>query len=154
MDNELLQSFISAGQEPAAEQESSRVSLYRQASFKDDKNKKKDVKTSSSSQPQEPQSSGWVRKKDRVVIEQRKLRPTTALAIDECYCDKDRAASVSFGYLDIKHELKQKKVNERAKVRITPDDDSMAFYIFGLREIKAGHLDSAVYFISKVDHDD
>lgn len=149
MDSELLQSFVAAGQDQAEHEPVENSRLYRQASFKDDKSKKKEVRISTTPQP-EVSASGWSsRKKDRVVIEQRKPR-FNSLALDECYCDKDRAASVSFGYLDIKHELKQKRTSERSDVRIMPDDDSMAFYIFGLREIKARHLESAVYFISKV----
>lgn len=139
MDSELLQSFVRSG--PSLdEEEPSR--LYPPPPPKD-KDKKKDRSDT-------PTPPLWGRRKHVVVIEQRKIN-TIALAIDECYCDKDRAASVSFGYMDIKHELKQKQSADKMKVRIMPDDtDAMAFLMLGMREIKNGNIESGVRFLSKV----
>lgn len=139
MDSELLQSFVRSGAS-LDEEEPSR--LYPPPALKD-KEKKKDRSDT-------PTPPLWGRRKHVVVIEQRKIN-TIALAIDECYCDKDRAASVSFGYMDIKHELKQKQSADKMKVRIMPDDtDAMAFLMLGMREIKNGNVESGVRFLSKV----
>lgn len=142
MDSELLQSFVRSGPTPEEEAEPSR--LY-QAPDKKEKDKKKDRSEDSPTPPLK-----WGRRRNVIVIEQRKYQ-TIALAIDECYCDKDRAASVSFGYMDIKHELKQKIAVDKQKVRIMPDDtDTIAFLMLGMREIKNGNLESGVRFLSKV----
>lgn len=142
MDDELLQSFVRAGAAIEEDPEPSR--LYPQP--KKDKERKK--KERDDDAPTPPPT--WGRRKNVVIIEQRKAR-TIALAIDECYCDKDRAAAVSFGYMDIKHELKQKQSAEKTKVRIMPDDtDAMAFLMLGMREIKYGNTESGVRFLSKV----
>lgn len=147
MDSELLQSFVRSGPTPEEEAEPSR--LYPPPSQQQKEKKKKgiDWEDDCDKPPTPPQ---WGRRKHVVVIEQRKFK-TIALAIDECYCDKDRAASVSFGYMDIKHELKVKQTSEKMKVRIMPDDtDAMAFLMLGMREIKNGNLESGVRFLSKV----
>lgn len=141
MDSELLQSFVRSG--PTAEEEQEPSRLYPPPQEKKEK-KKKDRSEEVESPP-----PLWGRRKHVVVIEQRKAR-TIALAIDECYCDKDRAASVSFGYMDIKHELKVQKSATALSVRIMPDDDSMAFLMLGMREIKNGNTESGVKFLSKV----
>jgi hypothetical protein len=140
MDSELLQSFVGQSNEDEQEQPSR---LYQ----KQEKQEKK-VRADT---PSTPQPSNWKRnRKNVVVIEQKKVR-SVALAIDESYCDKDRAASCSFGYLDIKQEFKQKGTFDRNKARIMPDDtDTMAFLTLGKKEIKAGHLESGVKFITKV----
>ena len=140
MDSELLQSFVRTG---ADDDEPEPSRLY----VAPDKEKKKKDKQDRDTPTPPPLWSG--RRKHVVVIEQRKIN-TIALAIDECYCDKDRAASVSFGYQDIKHELKQKQSAEKQKVRIMPDDDSMAFLMLGMREIKSGNTESGLRFITKV----
>lgn len=143
MDSELLQSFVRSG--PTAEEEAEPSRLYPPQ-----KDKQKDKKKDRSEDPPTPPPTIWGRRKNVVIIEQRKAR-TIALAIDECYCDKDRAASVSFGYMDIKHELKQKQTAEKLKIRIMPDDtDAMAFLMLGMREIKNGNTESGVRFLSKV----
>lgn len=142
MDSELLQSFVRSG--PTLEEEAEPSRLYPPQDKKD-KDKKKDRSDDSPTPPLK-----WGRRRNVIVIEQRKYQ-TIALAIDECYCDKDRAASVSFGYMDIKHELKQKIAVEKQKVRIMPDDtDTIAFLMLGMREIKNGNLESGVRFLSKV----
>lgn len=141
MDDELLQSFVRAG--PTLEPEPEPSRLYPPPKTKEKKKKDRDEDA-----PTPPPL--WGRRKNLVIIEQRKAR-TIALAIDECYCDKDRAAAVSFGYMDIKHELKQKQTAEKTKVRIMPDDtDTMAFLMLGMREIKYGNTESGVRFLSKV----
>jgi hypothetical protein len=144
MDSELLQSFVRSG--PTLDEEAEPSRLYPvQPKDKQGKDKRKDRSEDSPTPP-----PLWGRRKNVVIIEQRKAR-TIALAIDECYCDKDRAASVSFGYMDIKHELKQKQTAEKLKVRIMPDDtDAMAFLMLGMREIKNGNIESGVRFLSKV----
>ena len=141
MDSELLQSFVRSG--PSHEEEAEQSRLYPPPSK--DKDKKKEARAETPSTP----PPIWGKRKNVVIIEQRKFQ-TVPLAIDECYCDKDRAASVSFGYMDIKHELKQKTASEKLKVRIMPDDDSMAFLMLGMREIKTGNRESGVRFLSKV----
>lgn len=141
MDSELLQSFVRSGT-TLEEEEPSR--LYQQAQPKEKDKSKKDRAEVVTPPP------GWGRRKNVVVIEQRKFN-TIALALDECYCDKDRAASVSFGYMDIKHELKQKHSSDKMSIRIMPDDsDAMAFLMLGMREIKFGNSESGAGFISKV----
>lgn len=141
MDSELLQSFVRTGAETEVEEPSR---LY----VAPDKEKKKKEKVDRDDAPTPPPL--WGRRKHVVVIEQRKIN-LIALAIDECYCDKDRAAAVSFGYQDIKHELKQKQSADKQKVRIMPDDtDTMAFLMLGMREIKSGNTESGLRFISKV----
>lgn len=139
MDSELLQSFVRSG--PSLdEDEPSRLYVAPAPKDKDKKKERTDT----------PTPPLWGRRKHVVVIEQRKFN-TIALAIDECYCDKDRAASVSFGYMDIKHELKQKQSADKMKVRIMPDDtDAMAFLMLGMREIKNGNIESGVRFLTKV----
>jgi hypothetical protein len=140
MDSELLQSFVRVGTNDEPEEPSR---LYPPPQKKEDKKKDRDTPTT-------PPVISWGRRKNVVIIEQRKAR-TVALALDETYCDKDRAASVSFGYMDIKQELKQKQSNEKLKVRIMPDDsDAMAFLMLGMREIKTGNVESGVKFLSKV----
>lgn len=140
MDSELLQSFVRTG---ADEDDPEPSRLYTAP----DKEKKKKEKVDRDTPTPPPL---WGRRKHVVIIEQRKIN-TIALAIDECYCDKDRAASVSFGYQDIKHELKQKQSADKQKVRIMPDDtDTMAFLMLGMREIKTGNTESGLRFISKV----
>lgn len=142
MDSELLQSFVRSGPTPEEEAEPSRLYV---APDKKEKDKKKDLADDCPTPPLK-----WGRRRNVIVIEQRKYK-TIALAIDECYCDKDRAASVSFGYVDIKHDLKQKQAAEKQKVRIMPDDtDTIAFLMLGMREIKNGNLESGVRFLSKV----
>lgn len=143
MDSELLQSFVRSGT-TLEEEEPSR--LYQQSQPKDkDKSRKDRTDT-----PTPPPNASWGRRKHVVVIEQRKFN-AVALALDECYCDKDRAASVSFGYMDIKQELKQKQTSEKMSIRIMPDDsDAMAFLMLGIREIKFGNSESGASFISKV----
>lgn len=145
MDYEQLQSFVRSG--PTIEDDPEPSRLYPPP--KDKEKKKKDARDESP--PSFVPINRWGRK-NVVVIEQRKAR-TIALAIDECYCDKDRAAAVSFGYMDIKHELKQKQTAEKLKVRILPDDtDAMAFLMLGMREIKNGNIESGVRFLTKVAH--
>lgn len=147
---ELLQSYV-RGASAVEEEEPSR--LYPQQQKLEEKEKivkekvvKKQIRRDSAPQPR------WSsRRKPTIVIEQRKFK-TVPLAIDECYCDKDRAAAVSFGYMDIKHDLKQKNTSEKQKVRIMPDDtDAMAFLMLGMREIKYNNLDNGVRFLSKVE---
>lgn len=152
MDSELLQSFVRAGDAVAEEPEPSRLYQSPKPGQNQQKTRTKSEKSDSNSQQGSTQPR-WKRR-EKVVIEQRFIR-TDALAIDECYCDKDRAAAVSFGYLDIKYELKAKNVVERHKQeRITPDDDSMAFYVFAMKEIKARNLENGMKFITKVDSSD
>lgn len=148
MDNELLQSFVRAGNNAPEEPEPSR--LYQSPS-PGQRARTKSEKSDTKSQPTASTQPKW-RRKEKVVIEQRCIR-TDALAIDETYCDNARAAAVSFGYLDIKYELKAKNVTDKQKdraERITPDDDSMAFYVFAMKEIKARHLENGMKFITKV----
>ncbi|CRL08098.1 CLUMA_CG021002, isoform A [Clunio marinus] len=134
MDSELLQSFVRSG--PTLEEEIEPSRLYNAQ-------QKEKIET-----PSTPTRT-WGRRKNVVIIEQRKVK-TVALAIDECYCDKDRAAAVSFGYVDIKYDLKQKQSAEKLKVRIMPDDsDAMAFLMLGMREIKCGNIESGLRFLSK-----
>lgn len=141
MDSELLQSFVRSGPSAGEEEEPSRLYPPQQ--------KEKDKKKDRSETPPPPPNI-WGRRKNVVIIEQRKMN-RTALALDECYCDKDRAAAVSFGYIDIKHELKQKHSAEKQKVRIMPDDtDAMAFLMLGMREIKNTNIESGVRFLTKV----
>lgn len=151
MDNELLQSFVRGGETVDAEPEPSR--LYQTPTPKSsDKVKRRDEKSDSASL-QGTAVIPW-RRREKIVIEQRIPR-TDALAIDECYCDKDRAAAVSFGYLDIKYELKAQRVVEKQKLtRIMPDDDAMAFYIFAIKEIKSRNLENGMKFITKVQSSD
>lgn len=142
MDSELLQSFVRTG----ADDEEPEPSRLYQAPDKDKKKKEKLDRDRDTPTP----PPLWGRRKHVVLIEQRKIN-TVALALDECYCDKDRAASVSFGFQDIKHELKQKQSTDKQKVRIMPDDtDAMAFLMLGMREIKTGNSESGVRFLSKV----
>lgn len=148
MDNELLQSFVRGGDAADEEPEPSRL-------YQDPKTVKKAKATKSEKSDTESQKGSiklpW-RKREKIVIEQRFVR-TDALAIDECYCDKDRAAAVSFGYLDIKYELKAKNVVDTSKQKITrimPDDDSMAFFIFAMKEIKSRNIENGIKFINKV----
>lgn len=143
MDSELLQSFVRSGDMLEEDPEPSR--LYPPPKPAGEKEKKK--KDRSDETPTPPPL--WGRRKNLVVIEQRKIN-TIALAIDECYCDKDRAAAVSFGYVDIKHDLKQKQTAEKEKVRIMPDDDSIAFLMLGMREIKNSNTESGLRFLNKV----
>lgn len=142
MDSELLQSFVRAGptsDEQATEDQAARL-------YPGQGDKKKDQSQESPT----PAASSWGHRKNVIVIEQRKVR-TIALALDECYCDKDRAASCSFGYLDIKYELKNRKQFEKINERIMPDDtDTMAFLMLGMREIKCGNSESGARFLSKV----
>lgn len=139
MDSELLQSFVGQSNDEEQDQPSR---LYQKP---ENKEKKTRAET-----PSTPPTTTWGRnRKNVVVIEQRKFK-NVALALDECYCDKDRAASCSFGYLDIKQEFKQKRSNDSCKARITPDDDASAFLMLGKREIKTGNLESGVKFLSKV----
>lgn len=149
MDNELLQSFVRAGDNVPEEPEPSRLyqspSPGQKARTKSERSDTKSLPAATSSQPK------W-RRREKVVIEQRFVR-TNALAIDECYCDNDRAAAVSFGYLDIKYELKAKHMADKTKdrvERITPDDDSMAYYVLAIKEIKARNLENGMKFINKV----
>lgn len=140
MENELLQSFVRSGAQVEEDPEPSR--LYPPQ--KEKEKKKVRIETPP------PAPISWGRRKNAVVIEQRKFK-AIALALDECYCDKDRAASVSFGYMDIKHELKQKHTAERNKARDIPDDsDYVTFMMLGTREIKTGNLESGVGFLNKV----
>lgn len=137
MDSELLQSFV--GQSNDEQDQPSRL-------YQKQEPKEKKVKPETPSTPRPTIRN----RKNVIVIEQKKVR-SVALAIDESYCDKDRAASCSFGYLDIKQEFKQKGNFDKNKARIMPDDtDTMAFLMMGKKEIKAGHLESGVKFISKV----
>lgn len=139
MDSELLQSFVGQSNEEDIDLPSR---LYQKPDSKD--------KKARSETPSTPPASGWTRgRKNVVVIEQRKFK-TVALALDECYCDKDRAASCSFGYLDIKQEFKQKSALDKVQVRLMPDDDIYTFLMLGKREIKTGNLESGVKFLSKV----
>jgi hypothetical protein len=142
MDSELLQSFV--GQSNDEEQEAP-SRLYQK---QDNKEKKREVRAETPSTP----PTNWSRnRKNVVVIEQRKQFNKFAQALDECYCDKDRAASCSFGYLDIKFERVKKSSLEKGKARIMPDDsDACAFLMLGKREIKTGNLESGVKFLSKV----
>lgn len=142
MDYEQLQSFVRSG--PTIEDDPEPSRLYPPP--KDKEKKKKGPRDESP--PLFVPVNRWGRK-NVVVIEQRKAR-TIALAIDECYCDKDRAAAVSFGYMDIKHELKQKQTAEKLKVRVLPDDSDAQFSMLGMREIKNGNTESGVRFLSKV----
>jgi hypothetical protein len=144
MDSELLQSFVRSGPS-VGEEEGEPSRLY--SPQKELKEKKKQKMSSSGSS-----SSLWSRRKNVVIIEQRKGAKTLALALDECYCDKDRAASCSFGYMDIKHELKQKHTTDRLKLRSVPDGDSdiVAFMMLGMREIKSGNTESGTNFLNKV----
>lgn len=142
MDSELLQSFVRSGPSAGEEDgESSRLFSPQ----KEHKEKKKRPTA-----PPPPQK--WNRRKNVVIIEQRKGAKTSALAIDECYCDKDRAASVSFGYMDIKHELKQKQSIDRMRLQPTADGDSglVAFMMLGMREINRGNTESGINFLNKV----
>lgn len=139
MDSELLQSFVGQANEEEQEQPSR---LYAKQENKE-KNKR-------SESPSSPPSKFGRNRKNVVVIEQRKVR-NVALVIDESYCDKDRAASCSFGYLDIKQEFKQKSSMEKNRERIMPDDsDTCAFLMLGKKEIKTGNLESGVKFVTKV----
>lgn len=141
MDSELLQSFVGQSNEEEQDQPSR---LYQKPESKDKKFR--------SETPSTPPTNWSRNRKHVVVIEQRKIR-NVPLAIDESYCDKDRAASCSFGYLDIKQEFKQKGTFDRNRTRIMPDDsDTCAFLMLGKREIKSGNLESGVKFLSKVFH--
>lgn len=145
---EMLQSYVRGPN--LDEEEPSR--LYQQPQPKKEEPEVKEPKKEKN-QPKERRDSftpTWMRRKNIIVIEQRKIR-SVPLAIDECYCDKDRAAAVSFGYMDIKHDLKLKHTSEKQKTRIMPDDtDAMAFLMLGMREIKYNNLDNGVRFLSKV----
>lgn len=148
---EMLQSYV-RGPSAADEEEPSR--LYQtpvQKSPPEEKIEKKVRKEKIRDERRESAPTpSWMRRKNVVVIEQRKFK-TIPLAIDECYCDKDRAAAVSLGFMDIKHDLKQKQTSEKQKVRIMPDDsDAMAFLMLGMQEIKSNNLDNGVRFLSKV----
>lgn len=150
MDNELLQSFVRAGDNVPEEPEPSR--LYQSPSPAGQKSRTKSERSDTKSLPAATSSQPKWRRREKVVIEQRFIR-TDALAIDECYCDKDRAAAVSFGTLDIKYELKAKHMVDKTKdrvERITPDDDSMAYYVFAMKEIKARNIENGMKFINKV----
>lgn len=145
MDSELLQSFVRSG--PSAGEDDGEPSrLYSP------QKEKKEKKRQKSEGPPGSSSSFWSRRKNVVIIEQRKVTKTLALALDECYCDKDRAASVSFGYMDIKHELKQKHTSDRLKLRVSDgDSDIVAYMMLGMREIKSGNTESGTSFLNKVD---
>lgn len=101
MDSELLQSFVRSG--PTAEDDAEPSRLYPPKEVKEveQQQQKKKKKEKNADAPTPPPPNIWGRRKNVIVIEQRKYK-TIALAIDECYCDKDRAAAVSFGYVDIK----------------------------------------------------
>jgi hypothetical protein len=152
LSEEMLQSYVRSADAEDTEEPSR---LYpAQQKEKESKptpaTKTKKERKASHQQAAPPQiQPSWMRRKTIIVIEQRKCK-TVPLAIDECYCDKDRAAAVSFGYMDIKTELKQKATNEKQKVRIMPDDDAMSFLMLGMREIKYHNLDNGVRFLSKV----
>lgn len=140
MDSELLQSFV--GQSNDDEEGPSR--LYQK---QDNKEKKREARSETPSTP----PPNWGRsRKNVVVIEQKKCKKFGGLALDVAFCDRDRAASCSFGYLDIKQEFKQKSSLEKGKTRLMPDDDACAFLMLGKREIKTGNLESGVKFLSKV----
>jgi hypothetical protein len=145
-DEEMLQSYVRG---PSAVEEEEPSRLYQQPQPKpEEEKKKKDKKPAVEKREQEKPS--WMRRKNVIVIEQRKVK-TVPLAIDECYCDKDRAAAVSFGTMDIKHDLKTKITTEKQKVRILPDDgDAVAFLMLGMREIKNNNIDNGVRFLNKV----
>lgn len=149
MNEELLQSYVRAN--VADEEEPSR--LYPPQPKKDDKKEKKKKEKIEDDRSSDRRSSiipSWSRRKPTIVIEQRKVN-MIAQAIDECYCDKDRAAAVSFGYMDIKQELKAKQGSDKMCIRIMPDDtDAMAFLMLGMRAIKNNNLDNGVKFLSKV----
>ena len=141
MDNELLQSFVRTGDKYEEDPEPSR--LYPPP--KQEKEKKKKSEETSA-----PVPSFWGRRRNIIVIEQRQVN-TVAKALDECYCDKDRAAAVSFGYVDIKQDLKSKQSQEKQKVRIMPDEsDAAAFLMLGMREIKNCNTESGLRFLNKV----
>lgn len=153
MNEELLQSYVRAPN-LADEEEPSR--LYQQPQPKKDKEEKKEKKKKEktdddrSSDRRSSIVPTWARRRPQIVIEQRKVA-TIGLAIDECYCDKDRAAAVSFGVMDIKQELKAKIGSDKMAIRIMPDDtDAMAFLMLGMRAIKNHHLENAAKFLTKV----
>jgi 5-keto 4-deoxyuronate isomerase len=144
MNEELLQSYVRA---PSAADEEEPSRLYPAKEKKEEKVKEKKVKEERRDSTAVP---AWIRRKNLIVIEQRKVK-TVPLAVDECYCDKDRAAAVSFGHMDIKFDLKAKESNEKTKTRIMPDDtDAMAFLMLGMREIKYNNLENGVRFLCKV----
>lgn len=149
MIDELLQSYVRAT--PPEEEEPSR--LYQSSPKKDEKKevkkKKKEKSDDDRSERRSSVNTGW-RRKPAIVIEQRKVN-MVALALDECYCDKDRAAAVSFGVMDIKYELKNKQSNDKVTVKVISDDtDAMAFLMLGMIEIKNHKMENGVKFLTKV----
>jgi hypothetical protein len=153
MIDELLQSFVRSGN-PPEEEEPSR--LYQSQPKKEEKKdqqqkEKKKVKLDEEKVVERKSQFGSnYKRKQNVVIEQRKVS-TLPLALDECYCDKDRAAAVSFGVMDIKAELRNKHSNEKNPVRIETDEtDTMAWQMLGMMEIKNNNLDNGVKFLTKV----
>ena len=148
MIDELLQSYVRAT--PPEEEEPSR--LYQTSPKKDEKKEvKKKKKEKSDEERSERRSSVNTggRRKPAIVIEQRKVN-MVALALDECYCDKDRAAAVSFGVMDIKYELKNKQSDKVAVKVISEDTDAMAFLMLGMIEIKNHKMENGVKFLTKV----
>lgn len=151
MNEELLQSYVRSVN-LADEEEPSRLYQQPQPKKEEKKEKKKKEKTDDdrSSDRRSSIAPSWQRRRPAIIIEQRKVA-VIGLALDECYCDKDRAAAVSFGVLDIKQELKAKQSGDRMAVRIMPDDtDAMAFLMLGMRAIKNNHLENAERFLTKV----
>lgn len=149
MNEELLQSYVRA---IVDEEEPSR--LYPPQPKKEEKKEKKKKDKNDDDRNSDGRPSivipSWSRRKPLIVIEQRKVN-LFGLALDECYCDKDRAAAVSFGVMDIKQELKAKIGTDKLAVKILPDDtDAMAFLMLGMRAIKNNNLDNGVKFLTKV----
>lgn len=148
MDSELLQSFVRVGISGDGRDDGVPEPSRLYPALKKSSLKKPSSDDGTSTIP------SWSRRKNVVVIEQRKMtKKVVGFAIDECYCDKDRAAAVSLGQLDIKLDLKAKHNAERLnlKTRIGPDDsEPMAFLMLGMREIKTRNIENGVLFLSKV----
>ncbi|XP_022258844.1 uncharacterized protein LOC111089887 [Limulus polyphemus] len=67
---------------------------------------------------------------------------------DECYTDKDRAASVVFGTKDIKVSLQDKREREIRKMK-PGEKKSVIYYSQGEHEIRQGRIKTAIQFFSK-----
>ncbi|XP_076350632.1 outer dynein arm-docking complex subunit 4-like isoform X2 [Tachypleus tridentatus] len=70
---------------------------------------------------------------------------------DECYTDKDRAASVVFGTKDIKVSLQDKREREIRKMK-PGEKKSTIYFSQGEHEIRQGNIKTAIQFFNKALH--